>query len=341
MLVQPTIMQVAESPSYRRKFHVASYLLRKGSILWGLTLGAFIFWRQNFSHGIAKPAPYLQRHDFDRRSASSDVSRVYWCDGNISGNSEQCKIASNAIEVGRDTEIFQLLLKRAMDARRLLSEVDHDTLALKFAGHKFRNKPFRNGAPGAYSQYSLYAHTLTTPGIVNTESNVWLEFGVFTGASCNLSSVSLAGTGIRVYGFDTFNGLPEAWLGHHPQGHFDQGGKLPPVARNVRLLKGLFKDTLQSFFSKNKFASVAGMNVDCDLYQGAIESLNLTYSHWRPGTVIHFHELQQSSTSREKKFAKQEEVKALHEFLVTHPGTTLEMMPIRNEIAEPVVFIVR
>ena len=40
---------------------------------------------------------------------------------------------------------------------------------------------------------------------------LWLDFGVFRGLSSNLTS-RLAPPGITVDGFDTFSGLPEAWL---------------------------------------------------------------------------------------------------------------------------------
>lgn len=268
-------------------------------------------------------------------------SYITWCHGKTHLGPGRCASADNVISVTRDLEVFQLLLKRAMDARREMTPKEHDTLAAKFNGKPVRNNVFAEGNPGAYHVYSLYGHALTTPGMVNADdAHLWLEFGVFTGASVNLTTYSQRDTGIGVHGFDTFTGLPEAWIGHHDKGHFDQGGVLPPVEAGAELHKGLFSESLPPFLSKNGDKKIAGMNVDCDLYQGAIESLKLTYPYWTTGTMLHFHELQQSPKSREVTFAKQEEVTALHEFLVAHPGTVLEMLPIRNSYAEPVVFSV-
>lgn len=273
--------------------------------------------------------------------ANPGGSYITWCHGKDHDSPGRCVgSADNVIPVTRDLEVFQLLLKRAMDARREMTKEEHSTLASKFIGKPIRDNAFELGNPGAYHVYSLYGHALTTPGMVNTDNHLWLEFGVFTGASVNITSYSQRDTAIGVHGFDTFTGLPEAWKGHHAAGHFDQGGVFPPVESKAELHKGLFSESLPPFLQKNKGKKIAGMNVDCDLYQGAIESLNLTYPFWTAGTMLHFHELQQSPKSKQVTFAIQEEVRALHEFLVSHPGTVLEMLPIRNSYAEPVVFSV-
>ena len=85
---------------------------------------------------------------------------------------------------------------------------------------------------------------------------------------------------------------------------------------------------------------VLGMNIDCDLYQGAIETLNMTFTKWTAGTMLHFHEGQEDDNSTVKSTTDQEEMVALHEFLLKHPGIALELLPIRGAFAEPVVFFV-
>ena len=47
-----------------------------------------------------------------------------------------------------------------------------------------------------------------------------------------------------IYGFDSFEGLPDAWIPGFPKGYFDMKGSLPPVAPNVQLIKGWFDETL-------------------------------------------------------------------------------------------------
>ena len=67
----------------------------------------------------------------------------------------------------------------------------------------------------------------------------YLEFGVATGRSIN-TIASFIPNGAKVYGFDTFEGLPEDWAGHNAvSGTFKQAC-LPKVLKNVVLIKGLF-----------------------------------------------------------------------------------------------------
>ncbi len=189
--------------------------------------------------------------------------------------------------------------------------------------------------------YSLYAHTQNTPGLLNTANRLWLEFGVYTGSSVNVTSYSQRDNkAIAIHGFDTFTGLPERWKGIMGKGFFTLGGNLPPVEPHVTLHKGLFSDTLPGFLQENAKEKIAAINIDCDLYRGAIEILNSTYTMWTPGTMLHFHEGQEDDNSPVKNITGQQETIALHEFLATHPGFVLEMLPIRSDFPEPVVFFV-
>ena len=77
------------------------------------------------------------------------------------------------------------------------------------------------------------------------EDTLWLEFGVASGRTINYIS---SFTKHNVYGFDTFEGLPEKWRVGCEKGAFNQNGVLPAVNENVVLIKGLFCDTLYSFF---------------------------------------------------------------------------------------------
>ena len=268
-------------------------------------------------------------------TSSTKSSCIKWCDGTNHAGSGRCESANQIISVTSDLQDFRLQLKRAMDARREMTPQEHAVVAAKFLGKKINGAIFQNN--NIYNSYSLYAHALTTCDMVNTENHLWLEFGVFKGSSCNISGYTQRHTDIKVHGFDTFTGLPEVWKGHMGKRAFDRGGNLPPVEPNVELHKGLFNDTLPPFVKQYKDEKIAGMNIDCDLYRGAIESLNMTHHMWTSGTMLHFHELQNIHNSQEKTFAKQEEVVALHEFLMTHPGTILEMLPIRNSFAQPVI----
>lgn len=91
---------------------------------------------------------------------------------------------------------------------------------------------------------------------------LWLEFGVFSGTSINYISTF---TRDKVYGFDSFEGLPEKWRDGYDVGVFDTNGNLPDVNRNVELIKGWFNETLSNFIKKHN-KKVSFIHMDADLY---------------------------------------------------------------------------
>ena len=95
-------------------------------------------------------------------------------------------------------------------------------------------------------------------------------------------------TGRRVYGFDSFEGLPEAWS-KEPKGMYTTRGILPEVPGNVKLKAGWFKETLPAFAAQLTEPLVFA-NVDCDLYSSTCEVLE-TLGHLFPvGCIICFDE---------------------------------------------------
>jgi hypothetical protein len=79
---------------------------------------------------------------------------------------------------------------------------------------------------------------------------LWLEFGVASGKTINYISKFTTG---KVYGFDSFEGLPEKWRDGFDKGAFNMNGILPKVNHNVELIKGWFNNTLPDFIkSQNK-----------------------------------------------------------------------------------------
>jgi len=89
---------------------------------------------------------------------------------------------------------------------------------------------------------------------------LFLEFGVATGRTIRqIASLRSA----PIYGFDSFEGLPEHWRSGFDKGSF--AGSLPHVPNNVTLIKGLFDETLAKFLLSNP-DKVSFLHVDCDLY---------------------------------------------------------------------------
>jgi len=106
---------------------------------------------------------------------------------------------------------------------------------------------------------------------INTKG-LCLEFGVFEGASINFFSEMIKDR--TWYGFDSFEGLQEDWPGgYHGKGWFGKQGQIPKVNKNVKIVKGWFKDTLPVFFKKHK-ENISFMHIDCDTYQSTKDVFN-------------------------------------------------------------------
>ena len=116
-----------------------------------------------------------------------------------------------------------------------------------------------------------------------------MEFGVFQGKSINI--ISAAKPDKIIYGFDSFEGLPDIWWQEdkYPKGHFSLNGKLPPVNKNVRLIKGWFNETLPAFVKEHS-EPCAFIHIDCDLYSSAQTVLEILKNQIISGTVIAFDE---------------------------------------------------
>ena len=120
---------------------------------------------------------------------------------------------------------------------------------------------------------------------IANNDGLFLEFGVATGRTITVLANSRPGP---VYGFDSFEGLPESWYGEYQKGAFARD-ELPTVPSNVTLVKGWFTDTLPVFLSEHPGA-VALVHIDSDLYSSAAFVLERLRDRLRPGTVILFDE---------------------------------------------------
>ena len=116
------------------------------------------------------------------------------------------------------------------------------------------------------------------------DTGLLLEFGVYKGNSVNF--ISEYHPMRLVYGFDSFEGLPEKWT-RDPRGTYSLGGGLPRVRSNVRLIKGWFEETLPKFV-KDHAEPCAFIHIDCDLYSSTKTVLNHLGEKMIPGTIIVF-----------------------------------------------------
>ncbi len=118
-------------------------------------------------------------------------------------------------------------------------------------------------------------------------SGVCLEFGVYKGDSINFISSLLPDK--IIYGFDSFEGLPEDWRYDSEKGAFNLNGKMPRVNSNVRLVKGWFNETLPEFVKAHR-EPCAFIHVDCDLYSSTKTIFDNLKDKIVSGTVIAFDE---------------------------------------------------
>ena len=116
----------------------------------------------------------------------------------------------------------------------------------------------------------------------------YLEFGVFTGGTIRFMAKRIGSR--TIHGFDSFEGLPEAWGGFSlGRSAFDVSGKLPRVPGNVRLHRGWFENSLPPWLKENEGA-VAFIHIDCDLYSSTRTIFTLLADRMVPGTIILFDE---------------------------------------------------
>ncbi|WP_375687103.1 class I SAM-dependent methyltransferase [Pseudooceanicola sp. LIPI14-2-Ac024] len=116
-----------------------------------------------------------------------------------------------------------------------------------------------------------------------------MEFGVHSGRTINY--IAQQRPDWTVHGFDSFEGLPEAWRDGFDAGEFATD-KLPPVRDNIRLHVGWFSEAIPRFIEEHVAQDdvIAYIHIDCDLYSSTKDIFRLLGERMRPGTVIVFDE---------------------------------------------------
>ena len=114
-----------------------------------------------------------------------------------------------------------------------------------------------------------------------------LEFGVNKGNTITQLRRSLSDK-YKLFGFDSFEGLPENWSGTWAKkGDMSTNGVIPNVP-DVTFYKGWFTDTIPQY--KLVAEPIALLHVDCDLYSSTIDVLYGLKDYILSGTIIVFDE---------------------------------------------------
>jgi hypothetical protein len=111
------------------------------------------------------------------------------------------------------------------------------------------------------SRYEIFRYALS---LVPEVEGIMLEFGVFQGGSIEFMTRY---TDNPIYGFDSFEGLPERWIPGSLPNRFSTQGKIPQIdAPNVQFVPGWFDDTVPGFMEEHAGDRIKFIHFDCDLY---------------------------------------------------------------------------
>ena len=124
-----------------------------------------------------------------------------------------------------------------------------------------------------------------------------VEFGVAGGASLGqlISHRAQAGLSMKVYGFDSFEGLPapseydgDIWKEGEFAANYEEVVSLLDVENRpwLRLIKGWFSETLPQY--DDEIELVAFARIDCDLYESTKTCLDFLHGKLANGSVLLF-----------------------------------------------------
>lgn len=154
-----------------------------------------------------------------------------------------------------------------------------------------------------FNRFWLVAHALIA---FLPSCGLTLEFGVAQGSSATLTGGILENRPEPprvLHGFDTFS------------------HDMPTVPSSVKLIKGPFQDTLPRFLYDHQLP-LAYAHINCDTYTGAIFVLRQLRQRLRPGSLLHFHDINQPH------YGISDELQALYGFLTDEPNLQLEFLNV-------------
>ena len=138
-------------------------------------------------------------------------------------------------------------------------------------------------------RYKLYRYVSERFDLINNPF-IYIEFGVAGGHSFRWWLSQSSHKDCRFYGFDTFEGLPEAWGTFNKS---DMSASMPSIDDSrVKFFKGLFQDTipdfLREFEQKNEKQKI--IHLDADLFSSTLHALTSMAPCLRKGDILIFDE---------------------------------------------------
>ena len=138
-------------------------------------------------------------------------------------------------------------------------------------------------------RYKLYRYVSERFDLINNPFT-YIEFGVAGGHSFRWWVSQSSHASCRFYGFDTFEGLPEAWGTFNKS---DMSASMPAIDdTRVKFFKGLFQDTIPEFLrgydQTNEMLKI--IHLDADLFSSTLHALTSIAPYLRKGDILIFDE---------------------------------------------------
>lgn len=138
-------------------------------------------------------------------------------------------------------------------------------------------------------RYTLYKEVSKSENLAAASID-YFEFGVCGGHSFKWWLEHNSNQDSRFYGFDTFEGLPEAF------GHFEKGSMAVALESldikdpRAQFYKGLFQETLIPFLEQYKPGRKKLIHLDADLFSSTLFALTQLYRYLGDGDILLFDE---------------------------------------------------
>ncbi len=158
------------------------------------------------------------------------------------------------------------------------------------SSYKYFKKFFKNSIFLSKDEIKVYA---IKKALEKHKANFsYLEFGVFRGKSINLFAKILKKSKSKIYGFDSFEGLNEDWVGTRmTKKFFSNNGKIPKIEKNCFIVKGKVQNTLGEFLKKKRNIKINFLHMDLDTYPSTKFVLQKIKKYLVNDAIILFDEL--------------------------------------------------
>jgi len=159
---------------------------------------------------------------------------------------------------------------------------------------------------------------------VGGRRTLYLEFGVFEGATLRYWASLLRNPEATLHGFDSFVGLRHDWsLEGHEKETFSTGGRIPTFDdHRIEIFDGWFEETLPAYEWPEHDSLV--VMLDADFYSSTALALRYVRDRLVPGSYLYFDELHHRC----------DELRAFAEFVEDNPQIRLELFCATHELSE-------